>query len=329
VAFGIADGYRVSYDPVGDPIVSVQVNDRWVELGRARDLTISYNRNPDGRITYNVEDPVRGDTYEIRNPNRVPGCPCVMCEPRDYRRNTDYPRNELRELRPGEPPYVRYGYNDADRLVDDLVEYDRAPRPFARYWTDERPPPQSEADQKAQALLRRLLTDEQVVTWTRDRYIDVTGSEGTRFRVYPYNSGNVALLDETGNDGGRLCAAPRQVVQGSDGRVTGYLPGADMVAGQILMLRTDEIAFWEIANIYISRGEVERRRREIMAIRDQRREAAKAAEKAEALRRLTETVTSATAAYVSLGETVGVTQAALDPLIVWATANRGDIRFYP
>lgn len=319
MAFGIADGYRVSYDPVGVPIVSISVDDQWIEIGRAQDIAFSYIRTPDDQVVCTMEDPVRGNTYEIRdntyeirynarardeiarreyetraahwenyrvNPNRITGCRCAMCTPLArgrYNDHTGYPRAELRD----------------GNWVVDVADHPRQVQPFERYWAGDPFRPKSEADDKAEALLRRLLTDEQVAQWAGSGSVDVTGSEGTKFRVFRYSSGNVAVLDENGRDGGRLCAAPRQTVHRSDGRTMGYLPPADVVAGQILMLRTDEMAFWEIANTYISGEAVERRRREIMEIRSRRREAARPA---------------------------GATQVGPDPLITWSTADQDATR---
>lgn len=101
------------------------------------------------------------------------------------------------------------------------------------------------ADERADALLRSLLTADQIAQMEREREITVRGSEGTTFRLeIGHYDGNVRWFDQAGREQGRMCAHPRVW----DGE--GTLPRSDIIAGQVLALQTDERSFVDIANLF-------------------------------------------------------------------------------
>ena len=101
------------------------------------------------------------------------------------------------------------------------------------------------ADERATVLLRSLLTPAQIAEMDAEQTITVRGSEGHTFRLtVTHYDGNVRWYDEHGVEQGQMCAHPRAW----DGE--GTLPRPDIIAGQILALRTDERAFVAIANLF-------------------------------------------------------------------------------
>jgi hypothetical protein len=99
---------------------------------------------------------------------------------------------------------------------------------------------------RADAGLRSLLSPAQLRALDRNAPIPVVGSHGTRYEVDPWHvDGNVRWYHPDGDYGGRLCCHPR-AYDPTEGR----LPQQDMIAGQILALRTDEPGWLEAANLY-------------------------------------------------------------------------------
>ena len=100
------------------------------------------------------------------------------------------------------------------------------------------------ARDRAQTLLRSLLSVEQIAELDRNNSITVIGSEGNRFRLRATHAdGNITWLDDADMVLGQLCAHPRQ--HDLNG---GYLPIADIIAGQVLALRHNERGLIAIAN---------------------------------------------------------------------------------
>lgn len=102
-----------------------------------------------------------------------------------------------------------------------------------------------EAHDRAELLLKSMLTPRQWESWEYTRSFECTGSLGTRYRIrggvhYSYN---VCWLNERGYPAGTLCAHPQ--TYDYRGR---RLPDADLVLGQFLALVTDERAFLRKAN---------------------------------------------------------------------------------
>lgn len=187
-----------------------------------------------------------------------------------YYDNTRYPRAELNEYQSG--PYPQHMYRrqhvelpeppertpeeiEAERVAREerlaqrrIIEAERAERHrelLERERAEEavRRAEMRAAEQRATALLRSLLTPDQLAEMDDRETITVRGSEGTLFRLtVTHYDGNVRWLDEHGVERGRMCAHP----VAWDGE--GTLPRPDIIAGQVLALRTDERAFVRIAN---------------------------------------------------------------------------------
>lgn len=93
------------------------------------------------------------------------------------------------------------------------------------------------AKAKARALLLTMLTPTQRRSFERHEYIDVRGSEGTRYRIQLGHVNNVRWFTRFGRHRGTLCAHPEVYLSG---RITERLPDEDVVLGQLLALVTDE-----------------------------------------------------------------------------------------
>lgn len=105
------------------------------------------------------------------------------------------------------------------------------------------------AAEKAEGLLRSLLTPEQQEQLDRHGWFEITGSLGNRYRLETDDyQGNVYWIDEDGNALGSLCAHPRMASFTDDGSFAGQLPTLAAVAGQMLALQCDEHAFLREAN---------------------------------------------------------------------------------
>lgn len=108
---------------------------------------------------------------------------------------------------------------------------------------------QVHADQRAKALLLRMLTETQRATFDAHQYIDVTTEESGRVYRIDCNagySGNIRRLKKNTDTPTRhsYCVYP--------GCTWGeYAPPThDMFLGQLLLLRTDEKTFLEVAHRY-------------------------------------------------------------------------------
>ena len=108
----------------------------------------------------------------------------------------------------------------------------------------ERDARRNNAQTHARALLRSVLSQEQWDTWEAGHFIEVQGSEGNWFRLIPGYSGNITVFDEQG-DIERICAHPNLYDRRGD-----PLPNEDVLAAQILALKTNEINFRRIANVH-------------------------------------------------------------------------------
>lgn len=106
----------------------------------------------------------------------------------------------------------------------------------------------SKADDTAWATLKRFLTPEQRTSLEVKDWFVITGSEGTKFRVYgPRNnncSGNVWWLNERGQPAGQLCAHCDTWRVG----MPRTLPLADHILTQVLEIVTDEKNWMSIAH---------------------------------------------------------------------------------
>lgn len=97
------------------------------------------------------------------------------------------------------------------------------------------PAPPAKAHDRAMQLLFSMLTPKQIEDFTNRGYFDVTGSAGSRFRIWDRGpSGNVELLDGPG--GYMFCAACPQ-----------SMPNPDHYLAQALYLITDEPGFMRVA----------------------------------------------------------------------------------
>lgn len=97
---------------------------------------------------------------------------------------------------------------------------------------------------EASKLLAMVLSPGQLITYEKDKYFDVVGSEGGVYRIFHGTSGNIRRLID-GQMVNRLCVHPR--LRGDDG---GYLPTEDCLAAQALALMHDERGAVGLANVH-------------------------------------------------------------------------------
>lgn len=107
----------------------------------------------------------------------------------------------------------------------------------------------TKADKTAWATLRRYLTEEQRTSLDVNDWFVITGSLGTRFRVYGAKtygspSGNVWWLDKDGKKRGQLCAHSDTY----NTLAARNLPLADHILAQMLEIVTDEGRWMGIAH---------------------------------------------------------------------------------
>jgi hypothetical protein len=106
----------------------------------------------------------------------------------------------------------------------------------------------SAVDARAWKTLNRYLTEEQRRCLDENDWFLITGSKGTKFRVYGarYNSpsGNVWWLDEKEQKAGQLCAHCDTWSSG----MPRSLPLADHILTQVLEIVTDEEGWMKIAH---------------------------------------------------------------------------------
>ena len=101
------------------------------------------------------------------------------------------------------------------------------------------------ASDRASALLRAILTPDQIADWENEDEITVVGSAGGTFRVETTDySGNIYKLNEDGETAEEWCVHP---VMYRSPHV--YLPTEDALITQVLALRTDEEAVRRTANV--------------------------------------------------------------------------------
>jgi hypothetical protein len=101
---------------------------------------------------------------------------------------------------------------------------------------EERQKKEAEAKQRAEALLRSCLTPQQQEELDRLNHFHLLVGD-RRYRIKRGRSRNIELLDESGRPIKKLCAHPGE-----------YVPDADTMLAQKLMLETDEEAFLKLAN---------------------------------------------------------------------------------
>lgn len=97
---------------------------------------------------------------------------------------------------------------------------------------------------RAQALLRRVLTDGQWSDYQADGKFAIIGSDGRRYDIENHSMGNI--IAHEGETRTRYCAHPRNY----DHKVKARLPVPDILAAQALALRTDARSFLAVANIH-------------------------------------------------------------------------------
>lgn len=100
-------------------------------------------------------------------------------------------------------------------------------------------PQPTEADKKAEVLLRGILTPQQIADYEQHKRFDVVSQSG---KVYRLNRGvvrNVVLLDASGKSVRGFCIHPRETV-----------PVADVLVAQKLLIEADEKRFLETANSF-------------------------------------------------------------------------------
>lgn len=104
---------------------------------------------------------------------------------------------------------------------------------------DEQQKVRLEAEDRARALLRSLLSDEQWASYEGHGWFEVRGRSGRRWRIRDRGqSGNIDLMPEIGEErDATYCAHPPE-----------GLPDADAHAAQMLALVTDDEAFLRVAN---------------------------------------------------------------------------------
>jgi hypothetical protein len=96
----------------------------------------------------------------------------------------------------------------------------------------------AEAKERAEALLRYSLDEEQAKRFAERREFVVTSRSGRRYRITHGTAGNVLELHpESEKTLARYCIHP-----------AAHLPEADVMLAQKLLLETDEEAFLRIAN---------------------------------------------------------------------------------
>jgi len=93
------------------------------------------------------------------------------------------------------------------------------------------------AIERADRLLESILNEAQREHLREKKWFLVRGKSGTLYRVRRGRAGNVDQLDAEGKVVDRFCAHP-----------TMYVPDGDTMAGQKLMLETDDVAFQRLAN---------------------------------------------------------------------------------
>jgi hypothetical protein len=100
------------------------------------------------------------------------------------------------------------------------------------------------ASERASALLRAILTPDQIADWENEEEFTVIGSAGGTFRVETSDySGNIYKLKDDGDVAEEWCVHP-SMYQGAH-----YLPTEDALITQVLALRTNEEAVRRTANV--------------------------------------------------------------------------------
>ena len=102
------------------------------------------------------------------------------------------------------------------------------------------------AEDRAEALLLSLLTEEQTMEFIDQGTITVRGNMGGLYRINARGGvhGNIRAIDDHGCHLGSLCVQP-QMYSHVDGAA---LPTSDGFVGQLLAIRFNETAFLEKAN---------------------------------------------------------------------------------
>ncbi len=93
------------------------------------------------------------------------------------------------------------------------------------------------ADEKADQLLRDVLTPEQLEEFAALQYFTITSQSGKRYRIRLGRAGNIEELDEAGNPSHKICCHPADNV-----------PDKDTIVVQKLLLEHDEVEFLRQAN---------------------------------------------------------------------------------
>lgn len=101
------------------------------------------------------------------------------------------------------------------------------------------------AREKAEALLRSLLDDDQWHMLREYGYIVITSQSGRTYRIGKRYAGNIDRLSKAGKVVETLCCYPRSADRPRWDRI----PIADSMAAQVLALRFNEKEFRQIAEI--------------------------------------------------------------------------------
>lgn len=127
------------------------------------------------------------------------------------------------------------------QMVRDMRKVDQG-YAYGRFYPQDYPCPtrQESAEERAEALLRSILSPEQRQEYNNRRQITVVGSLGGQYVICRQHSFNVR-----GSSGERYCCVPG-----------GHLPLSDNIIGQMLLIETDERLFLEQANVRSWRREV-------------------------------------------------------------------------
>jgi hypothetical protein len=140
---------------------------------------------------------------------------------------------------------------EQDRLYADRRAAERERQRRIRAETDRLLAERDAAEDRARELLRSLLTAEQRRDLDQDQRIRLVGSHGTRWEIdVTHFDGNVRWYERDGSLGGRFCAHPSGHDYTSEPGTHAALPASDIVAGQLLLLQTNEVEFMATANHY-------------------------------------------------------------------------------
>jgi hypothetical protein len=133
--------------------------------------------------------------------------------------------------------YRPIGYNPAPVRQPSQAELD-----LARQQAAERAKAAEEARAKAARLLREFLDEKQKDTLEKHKWFEVVTPKGNRYRIQHGRTGNVYRM-ERHKDGKQDVAVMRYCIHPEE-----YVPDEDTMLAQMLMLKTEEDRFEQVAN---------------------------------------------------------------------------------